>query len=146
MLADFRLKQNFFVADAIRADAKAPHTAGKSRQATKLPFQQIKLSIRPDIGTCRQSGCWSKLAAAGSSRLMMMICAPAAWKLVLAGRLQDVFGNMTTREIADATGHNRETVRRFLASGSPSVAFLVDTSRASGVSVDWLLGLRSAKH
>ena len=72
--------------------------------------------------------------------------APAAWKLVLAGRLQDVFGNMTTREIADATGHNRETVRRFLASGSPSVAFLVDTSRASGVSVDWLLGLRSAKH
>lgn len=72
--------------------------------------------------------------------------APAAWKLILAGRLRAVFGTMTNREIADTTGHNRETVRRFLASGSPNVSFLVDTSRACGVSVDWLLGLRSAKH
>ncbi len=67
--------------------------------------------------------------------------APAAWKLILAGRLRDVFGTMSIRDIADATGHNHETVRRFMASGSPSVAFLVDTSRAYGVSVDWLLGL-----
>jgi len=72
--------------------------------------------------------------------------AQAAWKLILAGRLRALFGTMTNREIADVTGHNHETVRRFLASGSPSVSFLVATSRACGVSVDWLLGLRSAKH
>lgn len=71
--------------------------------------------------------------------------APAAWKLILAGRLRDVFGTMSIRDIADATGHNHETVRRFLASGSPSVAFLVETSRAGGVSVDWLLGLRAKR-
>ena len=77
---------------------------------------------------------------AGSKR-----SAPAAWKLILAGRLRDVFGTMSIRDIADATGHNHETVRRFLASGSPSVAFLVETSRASGVSVDWLVGLRGKR-
>jgi DNA invertase Pin-like site-specific DNA recombinase len=67
--------------------------------------------------------------------------APAAWKVILAGRLRDVFGTMSIREIARATNHNRETVRRFLNSGNPSVAFLVEASRASGVSVDWLVGL-----
>jgi hypothetical protein len=48
---------------------------------------------------------------------------------------------MPIRQVAHATGHNRETVRRFLASGSLSVAFLVETSRACGVSVGWLVGL-----
>jgi len=70
---------------------------------------------------------------------------PAAWKDVLAGRLMDVFGSASFRAIATATHHNHETVRRFLTSSTPSVAFLVETSRATGVSVDWLLGLRGKK-
>jgi len=73
---------------------------------------------------------------AGSKRV-----ARAAWKNVLADRLRQAFGAATFREIAKATGHNHETVRRFLATGSPRVSFLVETSKAYGVSVDWLLGL-----
>ncbi len=70
---------------------------------------------------------------------------PAAWKDLLAARLREVFGATSFRAVAAATNHNHETVRRFLTSGSPSVAFLVETSRATGVSVDWLLGLRKKK-
>lgn len=71
--------------------------------------------------------------------------APAAWKVLLASRLRSVFGAISNREIASRTNHNHETVRRFMASGSPSVAFLVEVARAYGVSVDWLLGLKAKR-
>lgn len=83
--------------------------------------------------------------ACETHRCGVQCSAPAAWKKVLASRLREVFGDLTYREIARATGHNHETVRRFLASGSPSVAFLVAVSRRYGVSVDWLVGFRGKR-
>ena len=57
----------------------------------------------------------------------------------LVRRLLLVVDNQTVLEIALATGHHRETVRRYVAGQWPSAEFLADVCRAYNVNGDWLL-------
>lgn len=54
-------------------------------------------------------------------------------------RLLEVAGDRTYRALADLTGQNAETVRRYMQGQSPSVEFLAAVCGTLGVSADWLL-------
>lgn len=54
-------------------------------------------------------------------------------------RLLAVVGDQTYRALGDETGHNAETVRRYMQGQSPSVEFLAAVCATQGVSADWLL-------
>lgn len=54
-------------------------------------------------------------------------------------RLLEVVGDRTYRALADLTGQNAETVRRYMQGQSPSVEFLAAVCGTLGVSADWLL-------
>ncbi|MBM4108216.1 MAG: helix-turn-helix transcriptional regulator [Phycisphaerae bacterium] len=45
----------------------------------------------------------------------------------------------TYRQVADRTGANAESVRRYLQGHAPSIEFVVAMCRCFGVSADWLL-------
>lgn len=45
----------------------------------------------------------------------------------------------TYRQVADRTGANAESVRRYMQGNAPSVEFVVSLCRCFGVSADWLL-------
>lgn len=57
----------------------------------------------------------------------------------LHDRLQAAVGEMTYRQLAELTGANAETVRRYMQGQPPAVEFLAAVCRAFGVSGDWLL-------
>lgn len=54
-------------------------------------------------------------------------------------RLYEIAGDRTYRALADITGLNSETVRRYMQGQSPSVEFLASICAAMGVSANWLL-------
>lgn len=54
-------------------------------------------------------------------------------------RLLVVIGSGTVLQVAQATGHHRETVRRYVAGQWPSTEFLAAVCRAYNVNGDWLL-------
>ncbi|MFN0134184.1 MAG: helix-turn-helix domain-containing protein [Phycisphaerales bacterium] len=51
-------------------------------------------------------------------------------------------GQRTHRHIAELTGTNHETARRYLSGQAPSVEFLSALCRALGLSAEWLLSGR----
>lgn len=57
----------------------------------------------------------------------------------LHSRLAHAVGNATYRHLADMTGANSETVRRYMNGCEPSAEFLTSICRATGVSGHWLL-------
>lgn len=57
----------------------------------------------------------------------------------LHDRIQAVAGRMTYRALADATGHNAETIRRYMQGQAPSVEFLSAICARLDVSAQWLL-------
>jgi helix-turn-helix protein len=64
----------------------------------------------------------------------------------LAGRLRDVAGPLTFREVGELTGTHPENARRYLQGGSVSLNFVRNFCRAFGVSADWLLEGRGQKN
>lgn len=54
-------------------------------------------------------------------------------------RLSAAVGNRSCRHVADITGHNQETVRRYMAGQAPSVEFVSDLCRAMSLSAEWML-------
>ena len=54
-------------------------------------------------------------------------------------RLKDAVGPISYADLADRTGYNRETVRRFMRGGTPSVGFVVAVSVEFDCSLNWLL-------
>lgn len=67
------------------------------------------------------------------------------WYAGLRARLCHASRGRLIRDIAERTGTNPETVRRYLSTGVPSAEFLAAFARAFGVSGDWLLGLQEAE-
>lgn len=57
----------------------------------------------------------------------------------LASRMREAVGKVTYREISDRTGTNHETVRRYFATGKPSIAFLAAFCGVYKIRADWLL-------
>jgi len=53
--------------------------------------------------------------------------------------MQLVVGERPLRAVAELTGHNAETVRRYLSGQTPSVEFLAAFAAVFGLRVDWLL-------
>ncbi|HVZ93998.1 MAG TPA: hypothetical protein VG797_05770 [Phycisphaerales bacterium] len=54
-------------------------------------------------------------------------------------RLRAVLGNRTYRAIAELTGQNDETVRRYMQGGAPSTEFLATLCTKFDLSAQWLL-------
>lgn len=63
----------------------------------------------------------------------------ATWMKGLSARLTDLTKDDTIASLADETGFNRETVRRYLSRGRPSAEFVRVLCEAKGVSANWLL-------
>ena len=56
------------------------------------------------------------------------------------GRLREACQGRSIRQVADETGFNHETVRRYLkGDGSIPVSFVVAVVESTGVSAEWLL-------
>jgi hypothetical protein len=64
---------------------------------------------------------------------------PAANRIEFVARMRKAIGDLTFREISDQTGANHETVRRYFASGKPSITFLAAFCSRYDVRADWLL-------
>jgi transcriptional regulator with XRE-family HTH domain len=54
-------------------------------------------------------------------------------------RLQAAVGTKTYRQIAELTGTNHESVRRYLSGAAPSADFLASLCRTLRINADWLL-------
>lgn len=63
---------------------------------------------------------------------------------LLHERLQAAVGSRSFRHIAELTGTNHESVRRYLSGQAPSVEFLAALCRTLGLSSEWLLFGRGA--
>src|SRR5262249_18269819 len=57
----------------------------------------------------------------------------------LHDRLALVAGHLSYADLADRTGCNHETVRRYMRGGTPSITFVVSVSIAFDCSLNWLL-------
>lgn len=57
----------------------------------------------------------------------------------LHDRIRQAVGVRSYRHVAELTGTNHESVRRYLTGQTPSVEFLTQLSRALGLSTEWLL-------
>ncbi len=57
----------------------------------------------------------------------------------IVDRMNDTADGLTNAAVADRTGFNQETVRRYLISGPPGAEFLRAFCKAFNVSADWLL-------
>jgi transcriptional regulator with XRE-family HTH domain len=57
----------------------------------------------------------------------------------LHDRLRQAVGGRTFRHVAELTGVNHESVRRYLSGQTPSVEFLAALCKALSVNSDWLL-------
>lgn len=64
----------------------------------------------------------------------------------LHDRLHAVVGPLSFRRLAELTGTNAETVRRYMHGQSPSVEFLTALCAKLDVSPEWLLTGRGARH
>lgn len=65
-----------------------------------------------------------------------------AWREKTSARIREVVGNYSLYEISKHTGLNRESIRRHLHRGRPSVDSVVMLCKVFGVSADWILGIR----
>ena len=54
-------------------------------------------------------------------------------------RLNDAAGTRTFRALAQITGHNHETVRRYMQGAAPSVEFVSAFCQNLGLNANWLL-------
>ncbi len=54
-------------------------------------------------------------------------------------RLTDAAGDRTFRAIAEMTGHNSETVRRYMQGAAPSVEFVAAFCECFGLNANWVL-------
>jgi len=54
-------------------------------------------------------------------------------------RLRVAAGGMTNRALAEATGHNPETVRRYMNGQPPSIEFLAGMCRTFALNPQWLV-------
>ena len=54
-------------------------------------------------------------------------------------RMQMLLGEMTYKSVADLTGTNQETVRRYMQGQTPSVEFLAALCRRLDLNAHWLL-------
>ncbi|MFG0257394.1 MAG: hypothetical protein ACF8GE_05780 [Phycisphaerales bacterium JB043] len=54
-------------------------------------------------------------------------------------RIKAACGNRTYKSVAEATGHNAETVRRYLRGHTPSVEFLESLCASYALNATWLL-------
>jgi len=54
-------------------------------------------------------------------------------------RLNDAAGKRTFRALAQMTGHNHETVRRYMQGAAPSVEFVSAFCQNLGLNANWLL-------
>jgi transcriptional regulator with XRE-family HTH domain len=57
----------------------------------------------------------------------------------LHDRLQAAAGDKTYRHLAEVTGINHETVRRYMQGGAPSVEFIASICAQLGINYEWLL-------
>jgi len=57
-------------------------------------------------------------------------------------RLRAAVGNRSYRHVAELTGTNHESVRRYLSGQAPSVEFLATLCNTLGLSSDWLIAGR----
>jgi len=62
----------------------------------------------------------------------------------LHDRLRVVAGQRSYRALADLTGQNTETVRRYMLGASPSIEFVAAMCARFGVNADWMLTGRGA--
>ncbi len=63
----------------------------------------------------------------------------------VAARMQEACGELSFSEIARRTGSNRETVRRYMTQGKPTVAFVAAICEHFGISPTWLILGRGPK-
>lgn len=54
-------------------------------------------------------------------------------------RISQVVGHRSSRAVAEATGANPESVRRYLGGQAPSIEFLQALCKAFGISGEWML-------
>lgn len=64
----------------------------------------------------------------------------------LHDRIHAIVGRRTSKSVAEMTGTNAETVRRYLSGADPSVEFLAALCRAANVNGEWLLTGRGPMH
>lgn len=57
----------------------------------------------------------------------------------LHGRMRAAAGDLTVRALAEATGHNPETVRRYMNGQQPSIEFLAALCRRFDLNPQWLV-------
>jgi transcriptional regulator with XRE-family HTH domain len=69
--------------------------------------------------------------------------ARSRWNAQVANRLRRIADGLTFREIAECTGMNPETVRRYMRGGNPCIRFVFRFCQEFGTSADAVLGLAS---
>lgn len=77
----------------------------------------------------------------GSRKAAAEARSESAWHLGVAQRLREAVAGDTLIEVSRCKGINRETVRRHLRDGRPSLEFVVQICRLYGANADWLLGV-----
>lgn len=60
-------------------------------------------------------------------------------------RLESLMSGESMALVAQRTGVNHESVRRYRNGAKPSAEFIAAVARVYGVSADWLLGLRRTR-
>lgn len=64
----------------------------------------------------------------------------------LHDRINEVVRGLSFREVADITGLNAETIRRYVRGADPSVAFITRLCEAFDLSAEWLLHGRGPRN
>lgn len=85
-----------------------------------------------------------RFAVAGGGRGLRRPRGKAGATQSLRDRLHIAMRGHSCRAIARLTEHNPETVRRYMATGTPSVVFLIRVCDVTGVRAEWLLLGRGA--
>ena len=69
----------------------------------------------------------------------MIVYAPIVTPSSLHQRMSEITQGLSYRRIGQITGHNHETVRRYMTGQVPGVEFIVALCTSLNVSTDWLL-------